>query len=484
MLLDSAVVGLYVLGMLGVGWFGMRLARTRSDYLVAGRRLGWFLYSGTMAAVVLGGASTIGGVGLGYTYGVSGAWLVVTIGLGILVLHWGFARRLVRLRVYTVPEMLGLRYGGSPTKIAGIVMWGYTLMLTVTSLLAFASVMPVLFDLPGPVGIALGGAIVVLYSALGGMWSVTLTDIVQFVITTIGVLFVLLPVVWFSAGGLGGLTAELGAQYFRLDAIGGATIVAYVLTYGFGLLIGQDIWQRVFTARSPRVAAVGGTVAGAYCLVYGFAGALIGTAARVLYPGLSDPDSAFATAVEHLLPPGVRGLVLAAALSALMSTASGALIACSAISTTDLLALVRRQSSERAAVSSSRWTTVVLGAAAIAVAMFVGDVVAALTVAYNLLVGGLLVPVLGGLVWRRGTRAGALWSIVAGSIAVLASMITWGMQANEPIYFGLAASLVTFVAVSAATPPTPDDVLRDFDERLHGDSRTEPTRPDPEGTRK
>ena len=73
---------------------------------------------------------------------------------------------------------------------------------------------------------------------------------------------------------------------FSLTAIGGGTIVTYFVIYTFGLLIGQDIWQRVFTARSPGVARWAGTAAGVYCLLYGVAGALIGMAAKVLLPDL------------------------------------------------------------------------------------------------------------------------------------------------------------------------------------------------------
>ena len=84
--MDVAVVGLYLAAMIAFGFWGKRRATTQSDFLVAGRRLGPLLYSGTMAAIVLGGASTMGGVGLGYEYGLSGMWLVVAIGTGILAL--------------------------------------------------------------------------------------------------------------------------------------------------------------------------------------------------------------------------------------------------------------------------------------------------------------------------------------------------------------------------------------------------------------
>ncbi len=121
MAVDHAVIVAYLAGMLGMGWWGMRRAKSKSEFLVAGRRLGPWMYSGTMAAIVLGGASTIGGVGLGYKYGLSGAWMVFTISLGLLALSVLFSARIARLKVYTVSEMLDLRYGGRAGLITGVV---------------------------------------------------------------------------------------------------------------------------------------------------------------------------------------------------------------------------------------------------------------------------------------------------------------------------------------------------------------------------
>ncbi|MER7399627.1 sodium:solute symporter [Streptomyces sp. NPDC000151] len=482
MAVDYAVIVLYLAGMLAVGWWGMRRARSKSEFLVAGRRLGPFMYSGTMAAIVLGGASTIGGVGLGYQYGLSGAWMVFTIGLGLLALSLFFSARIARLKVYTVSEMLDLRYGGAAGVISGVVMWAYTLMLAVTSTIAYATIFDVLFGLDRTVSIVLGGAIVVAYSTLGGMWSITLTDMVQFVVKTIGVLLLLLPVAVIKAGGLGQLRAELPDDYFAPLGIGGQTVFTYVLIYSFGMLIGQDIWQRVFTARSDRVARLGGTAAGTYCLVYALAGAVIGTAAKVLYPHLGSPDDAFATIVKDALPVGVRGLVLAAALSAVMSTSSGALIACATVANNDIWSRIRgavgrgTAAGERDEVRGNRVFILVMGVAVICIAIAIHDVVQALTVAYNLLVGGLLVPILGGLLWKRGTGAGALAAVAAGGATVIGLMTWRGVLANEPIYYGLAVSLAAYVAVSLASRPTDPAVLAEWRARL-----ATPTKPSPSG---
>ena len=184
MAFDSAVMIGYLVAILVVGWWASRRANTKSEFLVADRRLGHLMYSGTMAAIVLGGASTIGGVRLGYKYGISGAWLVLTIGLGVFGVSVLFARRITRLRVYTVSDMLHLRYGESAAAISGVVMWAYALMLMVTSTIACATIFGVLFDLGRVASVLLGGGIVVVYSVLGGMWSITVTDMVQFVVKT------------------------------------------------------------------------------------------------------------------------------------------------------------------------------------------------------------------------------------------------------------------------------------------------------------
>ncbi|CAM5286777.1 Sodium:solute symporter OS=Streptomyces alboniger OX=132473 GN=CP975_12435 PE=3 SV=1 [Streptomyces alboniger] len=385
-----------------------------------------------------------------------------------------FSARIARLKVYTVSEMLDLRYGGRAGVISGVVMWAYTLMLAVTSTIAYATIFDVLFDLNRTLAIVIGGSIVVAYSTLGGMWSITLTDMVQFVVKTIGVLLLLLPIAVVKAGGFSEMKAKLPTEYFDPLGIGGETIFTYVLIYTFGMLIGQDIWQRVFTARSDRVARYGGTVAGTYCLVYAIAGAVIGTAAKVMYPKLPSADAAFATIVKDELPMGVRGLVLAAALAAVMSTSSGALIACATVANNDIWSRLRgvvKAGAEESAhdeVKGNRAFILVMGVAVILIAIALNDVVEALTVAYNLLVGGLLVPILGGLLWRRGTAPGALAAVVAGGLSVIGLMWGYGILANEPVYYGLLISLAVYVVVSLATRPTDAAVLAAWRERLAG----------------
>ena len=483
MTLNLFIVAAYLVGMLAFGWWGKSRATTSDDYLVAGRRLGPALFTGTMAAVVLGGASTVGGVGLGYKFGLSGAWLVAAIGIGVLVLSLAFAPILSRLRIYTVSQMLRLRYGpGGASRASSFVMLAYTLMLAATSTGAYASIFVVLFGWDRWLSILVGGGVVLAYSVLGGMWSITLADMAQFIVMTIGLFALMLPLSVSHAGGWAGLQERLGAEFFDLGGIGLQSIITYLVVYTLGLLIGQDVWQRVFTARSPGVAQAGGTAAGVYCILYGIAGAVIGMAARAASADVASADDVYAWVAQNLLPVGIGGVALAAAVAAMMSTASGAIIAASTVMRTDIVPIFRGTPSAAEAggtaaegvendaeLAANRWWVLALGVVVLALAVLVPDVVAALTIAYDILVGGLFVAIVGGLVWSRGTGTAAMWSMIVGTIGTLGTMAFLemnaenrfdGVYANEPIYAGLAASAVVYLLLSLMTPPTSPEVLQ------------------------
>ncbi|WKD60567.1 Sodium/pantothenate symporter [Corynebacterium ciconiae DSM 44920] len=501
--INVAVLIAYLLIMIGFGVWGKRRIATSSDYLVAGRNLGGILYTGTMAAVVLGGAAAVGGVGLGYQYGISGMWLVISIGIGVGLLCTMFAPIIQRLRIFTVSQMLTLRYGSEITQASSVVMLAYTLMIAATSTGAYAAVFAVLFGWDRWLAVLVGGSVVLIYATVGGMWSITLADMAQFILMTIGTFGLMLPISLHHAGGWEGLSQRLDAEFFDIGGMGLQSIITYFVVYTLGLLIGQDIWQRVFTARTPRIAQIGGLSAGVYCILFGIVGAIIGMGAAVVLPGIEVRDDVYARVALDMLPVGLGGLALTAGVAAMMSTASGGLIAAATVMQSDVMPLLRSiaagkrpnhlspidiahiadeaaahtEVAEQDVEFNRRWV-LGLGAVVMVIALVVPDVVAALTIAYDILVGGLLVPIVGGLMWKRGTGMGATSAMVAGSVGTMLTMgyleITAeqrfdGIFANEPIYVGLVLSLVVFVGVSLAGAPTDRAVMDAWQRRSRGE---------------
>jgi SSS family solute:Na+ symporter len=459
-LVDGGIVALYLAGMVGVGYWGYRRSESLEDYLVAGRNIPLWMYVPVMSAVILGGASTIGGGGLGYEHGISGAWLVIWLGLGIAAVGLLISTQLANLKAYTLGEVLERRFDQYSGTVGAAIAGVYALTIAITQVISIGTVLSALFEFGLTEMIVVAGVIVVVYTALGGMLSVTITDFVQWVIMTVGVFLVALPLGLIEVGGVSGLQAELDPSYFSPTGIGLGTVFTYFLLYFLGIMIGQDIWQRVFTADSSRTARVGNVATGAYAVVYGIATALLGMIALVLFPAIENPDLALPTMVLEVVPIGLSGLILAAFISAMMSTADSALLASSTLFTNDVYRrFLDPGASDETYTRTSRATIVVLGVGMIAAAVWIGDVVNALTLAYNLLTGAIFVPVLGAFFWKGATWQGALASIVVSTAVVVASMAAFGFESDLPIVYGLASSLVTFVAVSLLTGPPPREKL-------------------------
>ncbi len=461
--IDVTILVLYMLGMVGVGYWGYHRSDTLDDYLVAGRNIPLWMYVPVMSAVILGGASTIGGGGLGYQYGVSGAWLVVWLGLGVAAVGLLISTQLANLKAYTLGEILERRFDKYSATVGAVVAGVYALTIAITQVISIGTVLTALFDYSLNSMIVASGIIVIGYTALGGMFSVTITDFLQWVVMTVGVFVFALPLGLLEVGGLSGLQAELDPSYFSSTGIGIDTIVSYFLLYFLGIMIGQDIWQRVFTADSPDTARIGNIATGAYAVVYGIATALLGMIALVLFPAFQNPDLALPRMILEIVPVGLSGLILAGFISAMMSTADSALLASSTLFTNDIYRrFIDPDADEGTYTRISRIAILVLGVGMIGAAVLIGDVVNALTLAYNLLTGAIFVPLMAAFFWHGATWQGAVSSILGSSVVIIASMALYGFGSNRPILYGLGASLLLFVGVSLLTGPPPHKKLEQW----------------------
>lgn len=267
-ILDTGVILFYFLLLIIVGIFGVKKAKTVEDYALAGRNLGLFVYLGCLSAVILGGASTIGTAKLGYQFGLSGIWFVFMIGLGITVLGLFFTNQIYGANVTTISELLGRRYNKETRLISALVAAIYTMMVSVTQVIGMGTIIHAVLGWNMTVSMLVGGGIVLFYTILGGMWSVTMTDIIQFIIMTVGIFFVMLPMSLSHVGGWKALSEQLPATHFDLTSMGWANIFQYFLLYTLGMVVSQDIWQRVLTARTTKIARSGAVYAGLYSFAY------------------------------------------------------------------------------------------------------------------------------------------------------------------------------------------------------------------------
>lgn len=282
--IDYVIIALYFIVIVAIGFIAARFAKTKEDYLVAGRRLSFPLFFGCMAALTLGGGSTIGSAQLGYEFGLGGIWLNLSIGLGLVAAGFLVTSKLSKLRALSVNEVVESSYGPIARVFSSALTLIYTLTLSVVQVISIGTIINGVTGIDATLSMLVGGGIVILYTFVGGMWSVTMTDIVQFVVKTVGIL-ILAPIFCISAaGGWDALVSKVPETYLSVGSMGFDKSFAYLVLYVPGLIIGQDIWQRIFTAKNEKVSKTGTVCAGVYSVFYALATVVIGMSVFVLLP--------------------------------------------------------------------------------------------------------------------------------------------------------------------------------------------------------
>src|SRR5699024_9159148 len=150
-------------------------------------------------------------------------------------------KKVTGFNLMTISELLGKLFNVESKLIGAVVASIYALMVSVTQVIAIGALLSAIFDWNLVFSVLIGGGIVFFYTILGGMWSVSMTDIIQFLIMTVGIFLIMLPISLSKAGGFGELTAQLPSSYFDFTAIGFKEILKYLLTFTLGMMVGQDI---------------------------------------------------------------------------------------------------------------------------------------------------------------------------------------------------------------------------------------------------
>lgn len=447
--IDLGIVLAYFAMMIGIGIYLSRRAQTKEDFIVAGRGLPLPQYTAAMAAVVIGGGCTMGVSTLSYQSGISGIWIGGVYAVSILLLSFLLRTKLSNMRILSACEGFGVFYGPYARTLSAVVMLVYLFMIAVLQMVSIGTVLEVMLGWPKSVSMLVGGLVVLVYVVIGGMWAVTWTDIIQFIIMTVGVIIVCPALALRSVGGFSYMVSQLPAAHLNVTTIGMAAIVAKILLLTPGFLVGQDIWQRAFTGKDQKVARTGTALAAGYIFIYTIALIIIALCLFVAVPDLEDSNLAFATAAVHFSPVGVQGVLLAAALASIMSTASSGILGSATVVYNDMIAVKNKDISDKTAVMLTRVISVIIGALAIVCSLWIQDVLVALDVAYDILSGCIFVPLIAAFMLKKVSARAGLYSLAASFVTVIIFFIKDGLSATTPIIFGIAVSAIVFFSINA-----------------------------------
>lgn len=477
--LDLVMVGVYTVLIVGLGCYFAWRTKTTDDYFLAGRSLTWWLIGFSLFASNISSSSLIGMAGEGYGTGIAVynyEWMAAVVLIIFVVFFLPFY---LRARIFTIPEFLERRFDvRSRYYFSGVTIIGNILIDTAGALYAGALVVQMIYPtFPLWQSIIILGVVAGLYTVAGGLAAVVYTDAIQAVLLLLGSI-VIAGLAFQEVGSWQTVTDVTPPEMLSIIRPADDPVMPWpgLLTGVF--LLGFYFWgtnqfmvQRVLGARDLEQGRWGALFAGALKLPAIFIMVLPGTFARVLYPELQNPDMAFPTMLFDLLPVGVRGVVMAALVAAIMSSVDSTLNSASTLVTMDFVKKLKPDASNRVLVIAGRVTTFVFMVLAVAWAPQILNFPSLWRYLQQVL-AYLSPPIVTcfvmGIFWPRANRHSAFAALVIGHLVAAGMLVTGEMMDLYNLHFLyvppilFAVCVVVIVVVSRKGEEPSEEKIRGY----------------------
>jgi SSS family solute:Na+ symporter len=492
--LDLCIIVAYIVAILLIGVLSANKSKvTGQVFFLAGRSLPWGVVG---AALFASNISTIHLVGLtasGYNEGLVWGNFEWMAAFTLILLSLIFAPFYFRSRVSTLPEFLERRYSAASRSILAVMAIVAALFIHIgMSLYAGAVVFQQFFGINVTLSILIVSAIVSIYTIFGGLRAVVVTETVNTVVLLLGAIIItVLALFALPAHGIHTLSAFRAAvkpgQLSMLQTRSKVGLNWYAIFLGYPILgiwywcTDQTIVQRVLGARTERDAQLGPLLAGFLKILPVFLLVLPGVIAYVLFRDLigTAANQTLPVLISQLVPTGLRGLIAAAVLAALMSAVSAALNSSGTLVAVDIVKRLRPDISDRRLVNVGRAASVVVMILAILWSTQ-GGRFSSIFAAINVIASDLAPPIttvfLFGVFWRRGTKEASVATLVLGFLMGAASFIVdlpvfgdtklitdvWGISFLMQAWWMFCICSIGFVAVSLLTPAPDAERIADL----------------------
>jgi len=421
-LLLGSIIG-YLLITILIGYWASRRVRTSDDYMLAGRSLPLLLSSSALFATWFGSETVFGASAQFLDEGLYGV-IEDPFGAALCLVLFGlfFARKLYSLNLLTLGDFFKVRFGGRTELVASLFLAPPYLGYIAAQLVAMGLILNVVTGMVLWQGIVVSALVVTVYTYIGGMWAITITDFIQTIII-IGGLLVLAVVLSERAGGVQNVLSNVPREDFRFfPAPTFRDIVTYVAAWsvlGLGSLPSQDVFQRSMSAGSAKIAVWACYIGAALYLTIAMLPLFISLCTKYLYPEQLGGDLQLtlpSMVLAHTALP-VQILFFGSLLSAIMSTTSSAILAPASIFSENLIRpLMKHRLSDSRLLIVTRLSVLLFSVCATVMACLRSNIYQLVGESSILSLVSLFAPLTFGLYWKRSSATGALLSMVFGML--------------------------------------------------------------------
>lgn len=459
----------YFIVVFAIGWYSLRSTRDETDYWIAGGELGWFTGGATMAATHTSAGTFVGTIGLMYTAGWSFAWVLLSIPLSYWFMVAVLAPRFTRQKELTIPAFIETRYYGKGIRgLAAAIILVAVVVYIQAQIVAGGLIANTVFGVPTTWGMVGFTAILLAYTVIGGMVAVVYTDAFQLIVMGLGAFFAV-PLALRQVDGLGGLFELVESAHplvFTWETVPATLLLTMALSFFLGGIATPEKLIRLYAMKDMPTIRRGVLFAITMILSLNLLVFMLALTAIVLFPNLPTGDLAMPMVAAAVLPATLGAIMLAAITAAMMSTVDSLLIVAGSALSVDLYQnLVNPNVSPGRRLWVDRMGILVVGSVPVLLLLSgvgEGELVQFIVLLFTaLMAAAFVMPVVGGVLWRRATKQGAAAAMVGGVTATFAWEL-WGSPSVEPVLSGFVVSAALFVLVSLATPPPPAPALAPY----------------------
>ncbi|MDY0189599.1 MAG: sodium:solute symporter family protein [Desulfuromonas sp.] len=447
---DQVIIISYLACVLGLGIWAGRQVKGLEEYAVAGRDYNALIIAATLSASFIGGGFTMGN-----------AEKVFTIGIVNIVVLWGFSLKEILVAKFIAPnsgrfptaisvgDVMEVDYGKTGKVVTGI----FSVLLCAGILGAQIGGMGYLFNLflgiSVPTGIMIGMGIIIIYDTIGGMRAVVATDVLQFVVLSIGMPLALIMGIY-HLGGFDQAFTTIPEDHFSLFSnVTPVQFCSLFLTFLLGETLVPPYVRRLFICQDAQQLSRGTMWSGLYSIPFFAIAGSIGLVALAMNPDLN-PNLSIPYVVQSSLPIGLRGLVIAGIIAVVMSSADSFLNSASVAIVNDIINPLRKEKlSDRKGLFLARFATLITGTIAIIIAVRIQSLLDILIYAYNFWSPIILVPLAATLLGVKSSKM----AFVCGASAGILAVVVWNRLLGTPggfdgLVVGVFANFAAFCMVN------------------------------------
>ena len=430
--MKSVILIVYALILFLLGIYSYLKVKTPSDYFLAGKKPGVWQISGSLLATILGGSAILGTIGLSEMQSWASAWYILAASLGLFGLL-PIVSKVYSKGKFTLPDLIGQYYGESARKVTSLIIPIAWLGVVAAQIIAGAQILVSFFCVTYSSGVWLTGVIFIVYTYIGGQVSIMKTDLFQSFFILGGVILTAIMIPANKLAGLPHFTSvfPFNDHFLPLD------LFILILTFSSTFVVGPDIYSRVFCAKDSRTAFRSVLTVALILVPFGFVLSYVGIYAAMFHSGVEN-SSNLVNLANSILPEWATGFLVAALISAVLSTAATTLLSTSMI----LSELFHKDIDNKKSFNQTKLLIILIGVLSMFISLKITSIVSSLLLALSFYSGAFIIPMVAALFNLPYNKKTGIAAMLSGGILALTGKLLITFKYPE---FGQIILILGFV---------------------------------------